>query len=277
MSHSYSKNELLEYFYEALALFNEKLDTDISEDTVLVEFFTTENGETVYERFCSANFPQYLSEPFREDGYFDDIAAQAFVNGRHYGVLIREDIDFTLGELLQVFLHEISHLFCCENEIEDGNFFDKYCMGIGPEDGMMNAGYSIWREAVADIMADSMLSEDATMTLGMVKEPVLKYYLQLSATNPVSKKAMALIIVYIMVSREVATITDWKQAEKEIKKKIGFNDPLMYAALKQVFDKLHDSPFWVITPEFIISLGETYLSLLAGKAMRAFLTSADNG
>ncbi len=63
----------------------------------------------------------------------------------------------------------------------------------------------------------------------------------------------------------------------EIKKKIGFDDPLMYAVLKQVFDKLHDSPFWVITPEFIMSLGETYLSLLAGKAMRAFLTSADNG
>lgn len=84
MSRSYSKNELLEYFYEALALFNEKLDTDISEDTVLVEFFTTENGTTVYERFCSANFPQCLSEPFREDGYFDDIAAQAFVNGHRY-------------------------------------------------------------------------------------------------------------------------------------------------------------------------------------------------
>ena len=69
-------------------------------------------------------------------------------------MLIREDINFTLGGVLQMFLHEISHLYCTKNEIDGGGFFDKYCMGSGPEDGMMNAGYAIWREAVADIMAD---------------------------------------------------------------------------------------------------------------------------
>ena len=272
MSHFYSKDELLEYFYEALDLFNEKLDTDINKDTVIVDFFTPQNGAIVYERFCSENFPKLLSEPFREEGYFDEIAAQAFVNDSRYGVLIREDIDYTLGELLQTFLHEISHLYCSRNEIKGGKFFDKYCMGSGTEDGMMNAGYAIWREAVADIMADSILSEQATMTLGMAQKPVLEYYEAISYSNSDSKKAMSLIIAYIMISQEIATIYDWDKAEKEIKRKIGFDDPLMYSILKQVFDKLHDSPFWEITPEFIINLGETYLSLLTGKMLKALLS-----
>lgn len=271
MSHSYSKSELLEYFHEALNIFNEKLDTDINKDTVIVDFFTPKNGVKIYEKFCSRYFPKLLSEPFREEGYFDEIAAQAFVNDSQYGVLIREDIDYTLGELLQTFLHEISHLYCCRNEIKGGKFFDRYCMGSGTEDGMINAGYAIWREAVADIMADSMMSEDTTMTLGMVKKPVLEFYDQLSVSNYMSKKAMSLIIVYIMISHEVATITDWSRAEKAIKNKIGFDDPLMYAILKQVFDKLHEPPFWEITPEFIMTLGETYLSLLTGKVLKSLL------
>lgn len=39
MSHSYSKSKLKEYFCEALDIFNEKLDTDITEDTVALDFF----------------------------------------------------------------------------------------------------------------------------------------------------------------------------------------------------------------------------------------------
>ena len=35
---------------------------------------------------------------------------------------------------------------------------------------MMNAGYAVWREAVADIMADSILSEYTSLTLADVRE-----------------------------------------------------------------------------------------------------------
>ena len=30
---------------------------------------------------------------------------------------------------------------------------------VGEEDGYYNAGYAVWREAIADIMADSIMSE----------------------------------------------------------------------------------------------------------------------
>lgn len=268
MSHFYTKEELSEFFFEAVDMFNENLDTDFDKDTIIIDFFNLQNGIAVYENFCKEHFPKYLTEPYKTEGYFEEIAAQAFVSDNQYGVLIRENIDFPLGEILQMFLHEISHLYCTIHEILGGNFFDKHCMGYGPEDGMMNAGYAIWREAVADIMADSMISEDVTVTLEMVKEYILEYYAMLTFDNPSAKKAMSLIIAYVMISAEVATIDDWEQAESRIKACIDFDNLLIYQILKMVFYKLHQSPYWEITPEFISTLGEVYIDLLAGKALR---------
>ena len=271
MPHSYSRDDLTEYFFEALDMFNDCLDSDISKENLLLEFFTPANGIAVYESFCGTHFPKMMDEPYKEDGYFESFGAQAFVNDTEYGVLIRENIDFTLGEVLQMFLHEISHLYCTKNEIEGGNFFDKYCMGSGPEDGMMNAGYAIWREAVADIMADSIISEYATISLSSVKGIIKDYYGELSAANPNSKKAMSLILVYIMISREVAATREWDEAVRAIKRSIKIDDPLLEAILKQVFDQLHLNPFWSITPEFIMTLGETYLSLLSHVFLKGIL------
>ena len=267
MAHSYTRNDLKDIFFSALEMFNDYLDSDINKDNIRIDFFVPENGIKVYEHFCSRYFPKYLDEPYKSNGYFDEIAAQAFVSESCYGVLIREDIDFTLGEVLQMFLHEISHLYCTQNEVPGGRFFDKYCMGSGVEDGMINAGYAIWREAIADIMADSVLSENATLTLAMVKDEIHHLDQELSIENPNSKKAMSLMLAYIMISAEVATTTNWTVAEKKIKNTVGFDEPIIYRILEIVFEQLHTSPFWTITPEFIIELGQMYLELLS---MRAF-------
>ena len=270
MPNSYTREDLRNLFFESLDMFNDCLDSDISEENVVLEFFTPSTGLEVYERFCKKHFPKMLEEDYTEDGYFESFGAQAFLNEDEYGVLIREDIDFTLDDLIRMFLHEISHLYCSRNEVDGGNFFDKYCMGSGVGDGMMNAGYAIWREAVADILADSIISEYATITLASVNDIVKKYYGAISRENPGSKRAMSLIIVYIMISKEVASTTDWIVAEKAIRKTITIDDSLLVAILKQVFDQLHREPFWRITPEFVMSLGETYLSLLAHKIFSDF-------
>lgn len=271
MPHSYTKKELTSYFFEALDRFNDCLDSDINIRNVHIGFFNSQNGIEVYEKFCKMHFPHMLNEQYRVPGYFESIGAQAFLNDKEYGVLIREDIDLPLGELFQMFLHEIAHLFCTRNEIEGGSFFDKYCMGFGSEDGMMNAGYAIWRETVADIMADSIISMYPTVTFAAVKNIIESYYNELSIVNPSSKKAMSLIIAFVMISGEVACTNDWNAAERAIKAQISINDPLLTALLEQVFNKLHRSPFWEITPDFIITLGETYLSMLAHKMLRTNL------
>lgn len=274
MPHSYSHRELTEYFYEALDMFNDCLDSDISKDNLVLDYFNPENGVAVYKRFCREHFPNMLEETnYKETGYFASVGALAFVSDSEYGVLINEKIDFTLAEVLQTFLHEISHLYCTRNEIEGGKFFDKYCMGSGPENDMMNEGYAIWREAVADIMADSVISDYATTTLNQVKSIVKDYYQILIPRNPDAKKAMSLIIVYIMISREVASVTQWGLAEKEIAKAIQIEDRLLLSIFKQVFEQLHSGYFWKITPDFIKTLGETYLSLISDNFLRTMLTN----
>lgn len=277
MPHSYSKSELEEYFFQALCEFKECFDTDISRETVHLEFFTPENGVEVYERFCTAHFPRSLTEPYKSDGYFETFAAQAFVSEKEYGVLVRADIDFPPGKLLEVFRHEISHLYCVRNEISGGNFCDTYCMGTGSEDEPMNAGYAVWREAVADIMADWVMSEYTRMSLKtrVIRSKIYNYYKEISNAEDKkasAERAMSLVIAYVMISKEVAGTSDWSEAEDAIKRNIKLDDPLLYAILKLVFEKLHTVPFWEITPDFIMTLGETYLSLVWLKALRNNIT-----
>lgn len=268
----YTEQELRDIFYDALDFFNEALDSGITRDNTVLAFFTPENGLDVYEQFCREHFPKNLDEDYKAEGYFQTFAAQAFWGKGQYGVMIRADIDFPLPELRRVFLHEISHLFCCENEIEGGGFFDRYCMGSGAEDGMMNAGYAVWREAVADIMADSILSEYTSLTLADVREEVGRLYRMLSPADPDSKKCMSLILVYVMATKEVGGVTEWADAEAGLKQRLGLEDPALYAFLKMAFDNLHRSPFWSITPDFIMELGEAYLSLLSHKFLRERLS-----
>lgn len=273
MSSRYSKRELKEYFFEMLDEFNDYMDSNICKENLYIEFYTPQNGVQVFEKFCGAHFPRYLSENYEAEGYFESFGAQAFLNDTEYGVLIREDIDFSLGELLQMFLHEISHLFCTRNEIEGGSFFDKYCMGSGTEDGMMNAGYAVWREAVADIMADSIISDYAQISLkdSYLRKEIKFLYDSISATNPNAKKAMSLIISYTMISKEAGCTEDWDEAEKAIKQNIRIKDPLLISVLEQVFRQLHTHPFWRITPGFIMTLGETYLSIVSHKLLRSII------
>lgn len=192
------------------------------------------------------------------------------MNEKEYGVLIREDLDLEQGEMFSMLLHEISHLFCTRNETENGDFFDRFCMGSGAEDGMMNAGYAIWREAVADIIADFVMSKYAGVSLKdkSVVKTICQYYNGISFTAPDSKRAMSLILAYIMISKQVAGTESWPKASAAIQENIPIDDALLTAMFEQMFRQMRTSPFWKITPDFIMELGETYLSLLAHKRFR---------
>ena len=268
MKKRYTQNELREYFYESLDMFNNFIESGITRENLKLIFFTKENAIKRYEEMCR-DFPRHISEPYKTEGYFDDIAASAFVNGDRYGVLANADIDFPLGEVLQMYLHEIAHLFCAKNEIPGGSFFDKYCMGSGEEDGMMNAGYAIWRETVADIMADSAMSDYSTMSLAMAHENIMGLYDEISLKSAYSKRAMSLIIVYIMISKEVACTRDWNKAKSEIQNCCKFDDPMMLSILEMVSKKIHQQPLWEITPDFIVELGNRYCMILTHKALKA--------
>lgn len=186
----YTENDLTELVYDAMQCFSEKMDFDISAENTVLAFFTPDNGTEVYENFCSEYFPDWLQEDYTAKGYFESFAASAFVVEKYYGILIRSDLDFPPAELFRIFLHEISHIFCTVNEFDGGHFFDKYCHCEDvTEDGIMNAGYAIWREAVADVMAQKVDPYSGQYTLKYVKPYVDKLYRSISYTNPESKKS----------------------------------------------------------------------------------------
>lgn len=266
MKYRYTELDLRKIFCEALDVFNGCMDSTITAENTALVFFTPANGIGVYESFCKQYFPKHLMENYRQEGYFESFAAQAFVDGEQNGILFRADIDFTLSDVFYTFLHEISHIFCIRNEINGKNFFNEHCMGSGVEDGMMNAGYAIWREAIADIMASAVASEVTVTRLSSLKRKVTALYNDISVSNSASKKCMSLILVYIMNAVEVAGTEDWEQAEKAIRKVFPFHPTMMFI-LELVFLNLHEPPYWSISPEFIITLGEAYLSLLSFRVM----------
>lgn len=203
------------------------------------------------------------------DEYFESFAASAFVGEQYYGILIRSDLDFPLAELFRIFLHEISHIYCTVNEINGGHFFDRYCHCDDiTEDGIMNAGYAIWREAIADIMAQRANPYGGHYTLKYVKPYVEELYNQLSYHNPESKKAMSLIIAYLMVSDEVVKSGNWICAEAKIRKVDSFDDELMYGILKSVYINLSKEQYWKITPDYIYELGERYIVMITHRTIR---------
>ena len=104
MSTRYTKEELEEYFFEALAMFNDALESDITSENVVLDFFTPANGLAVYKQFCEKYFPDKYEKQHETENYFEFIVAEAFVGNRLYGVLIRSDMDFPLSEVLLTFL-----------------------------------------------------------------------------------------------------------------------------------------------------------------------------
>lgn len=268
MGKVYTTDELNNAFNKALDLFNDVLDSDITPENTLLVFFTPETGLTVYEQLCRTHFPHMLKENYHAPGYFESFIAQAFVNDDFYGILMRSDLSYESFEITEIFLHELSHLFCTRNEIEGGHFFDRYCMGSGEGDGYMNAGYAIWRELVADVMADAVMSDMAVVSLTQVKPVIKQLYSQIRMDNPGAKGNMSRLIAQVMITREVAGTADWNKACRSIARILPPDSSIMQMMLMSVHHKLNQSPFWEITPEFIMELGQMYCDFMATRMLK---------
>lgn len=263
MSNQYTKEELKNIFYNALENFNEYFDTDISKSNIKIEFFNLNNAQIVYESFCKNYFPSFLREDYTSEDFFIDTAASAFFSESYYGVLIREDIDFNPNELLLTFQHEISHIYCSTNEIPEGNFFDKYCNGSTEYDGEINAGYAIWREMIADYMSCHISD---FLIISLDNPDLLAYisdlYSEISFQNKDSKKIVSIILAYIMSSIEIQSVNDWCDANSIIIEYFPFFNDNMLEIIEFVFCNLKNKEYWKITPELMIQIGFSYISLL---------------
>ena len=237
----------------AMAVFNEQMGADFSSENVVLACFETGNQVEVFEQFCKACFPYRLADRYRD------------------GILLRTDIDYAPGELNHVLLHELAHIFCAHNELDGRSFYDEYCEDYAPnaeEDGFINAGYAVWRECIAEIIAFECDDNLVNNTLRGIK-PMLRQ-LRDELTDPsTGKLIMSEILTAIMTSREIESSPTWEDAEKQIRKLGLFNDTLYMEMLKAVFTQLR-TRLIEIDIDYIYHIGYLYLNILSQAILHRF-------
>lgn len=257
-------NEYKEAFLCAAETLNERMGTEFSEDNLVLRCFQTENQQKVFEEFCKQYFPDRLTDRYKEDGYFD-FHASAFVgegaNGVD-GILLRTDVKRSPATLYHILLHELAHIFCAHNELDGDSFYKRFCMDdtlSSEEDGAINAGYAIWRELIAELIAFEM--DDNCLVLALEnKEDILRYYME-ELEDGDRKLAVSMILCEALTSREGETSSTWSAFQKKIAKCHPFDDPLFMDLLELVFRKLRKS-FVEIDRDFILEFGSLYLFLV---------------
>lgn len=123
----YTQDQLTELFIQAVNLFNETMGEEykVGDDGIMLRFFTPDNGIEIYEDFCSTYFPHHLKEDYKRREKFENISAEAFSSEHHDGVMVRADLPFPELELIQIYVHEVAHIYCTHNEIGGENFYQK--------------------------------------------------------------------------------------------------------------------------------------------------------
>lgn len=252
------------YLARAIEIFNEKMDADFSADNIILTCFMTDDQEEIFEQFCAQYFPYRLNDRYQEEGYFD-FKASSFIgmdNDGKDGILLRTDVPYHPAELLHIFLHELAHIYCVHHELDGKSFYDEYCEGYAQskeEDGMINAGYAVWRECIAEIIAIEL--DDSCEIVPLKKKADVLRQLREEIEPVDGKLLVSEILTAVMTSTEVETSHTWDEAEKSVQSLSLFEAPetdlfrLVYAQLRTTFIE--------IDVDFIHELGYLYLNILS--------------
>ena len=257
-------NEYKEALLCAAETLNERMGTEFSEDNLVLRCFQTENQQEVFEQFCKQYFPDRLTDQNKEDGYFD-FHASAFVGkGENSvdGILLRTDVERSPATLYHILLHELAHIFCTRNELGGDNFYKRYCMDdtlSSEEDGAINAGYAVWRELIAELIASEKDDNCAFLSLED-KEDILRYYMK-ELEDGDRKLAVSMLFCEALTSREGEPAPTWGDTKKRFEKYAPFDEPLFIDLLELVVRKLKKN-FVEIDRDFILELGSLYLFLV---------------
>lgn len=255
---------------EAIALFDEGLEANFRRENIIIELFDENSKFEVFEAFCKKHFPYRLSDSYREEGYFD-FRASAFVgkdNGGIDGILVRTDIDYMPNELRHTLLHELAHIYCVHDEFDGKDFFDLYCNGIAPttdEDEIINTGYAIWRECIAEVIAIELDDTCYITPLSSKKKYLSSLIDKIDPNN--GKLAMSMILTAVMTSEEVEESKEWKGASNSLARLKLFEEPMFHDIFEKVFLQLRNG-FCEIDFDFIFEIGTIYLNLLSVQTIK---------
>jgi len=127
-------------------------------------------------------------------------------------------------------------------------------------DGVINAGYAIWREFAAIYLSANVQGIEYYPTLSEIKQDVLEIAELIRLDNPTAKVSMSDFLACIMMSREASRESSWESANVWLNK-IGLTHFIGIA--NHVYIQTCSERFWEIDVEFIETLGSAYFAVLA--------------
>ena len=133
------------------------------------------------------------------------------------------------------------------------------------EDGAINAGYAIWRELIAEVIAFEMDDNCFVVPLGE-KAALLRYYEE-AFENGDRKRGISMILCEALTSKECEMSATWNIVQKKIAGHNPFDNPLFMDMLGLVFRKLRDN-LVELDRDFILELGSLYLCLVTQLEIR---------
>ena len=257
------------FLSRAVRVFNKKMNTDFSTGNLILTCFMTEDQVEIFEQFCTEYFPYRLEDRYQEDGYFDFRVA-SFIgidNGGIDGILLRTDISYRPVELLHILLHALAHIYYVRNELEGKNYPNEYRIGHAATSGeaeFIHAGYAIWRECIAEIIAIKCDDNCGILPLGEKKAALAHLKGRIEPHN--GKRIMSEILAAVMTSTEVEQSETWQDAEKAIQKLALFDTPPERKILEQIYSQLRSRPD-SIDVNFVAEIGLLYRNIFSDAAL----------
>ena len=132
-------------------------------------------------------------------------------------------------------------------------------------DGIINAGYAVWRECIAEIIAIEL--DDNCKIVPLKKKADVLRQLK-SEIEPVDGKlAVSEILTAIMTSSEIEASQTWEEAETAIQSLNLFDTPPEMDLFRLVYAQLRTT-FLEVDVGFIHELGYLYLNVLSMAVIR---------
>lgn len=241
-------------------------------DNLIVAFFVPSEGVKVYEEICSKYCPSHLDEDYRSAGYMESFVALALPGKPKNAIMVRVDqTNVHPTEWRHLILHEMAHIYCAQNEFGGKNFYQEHCAddeGDVRRNGIINAGYAVWREFIADYMAVVIDIDYIRLTIPQLKTEVKNLSESIYWGNPNAKTAASILLAYILTSKAVRRSENFDEAFSFLQKHKFITDdnrsPFFYAMVELCYQRTHSADFYRIDLDFIMKLGRAYLSVISG-------------
>ena len=243
--------------YAAFEHFNRKMKTNYTSDNVKLAFYDNSDADEQYRRFCKEFFPDKLTD----NNELRNALASAFTGKYFDGIMIRRDFSGSQSELFTIVLHELSHIWCTHNEIPTGDFYDRYCKDNTENillDGVINAGYAVWREFAAIYLSTNVQGVEYYPSLSEIEQDVLEVAELVRPNNPAAKISMTDFLACVLLSKEANNA--WESVNVWLSQ-IGWTQFISITNL--VYIHIRSEKFWEIDEGFIETLGSTYFVVLA--------------